>query len=52
MVKLNENTSYKRGQELLDSGQYEEAIAKFAEVVQKIRVHGKPLTVKVLLSKK
>ena len=26
MVKLNENTAYKRGQELLDSGQYEEAI--------------------------
>ena len=33
MVKLNENTSYKRGQELLDSGQYEEAIEKFAEVI-------------------
>ena len=33
MVKLNENTAYKRGQELLDSGQYEEAIAKFSEVI-------------------
>ena len=33
MVKLNENTSYKRGQELLDAGQYEEAVEKFAEVI-------------------
>ena len=33
MVKLNENTAYKRGQELLDAGQYEEAIQKFAEVI-------------------
>ena len=33
MVKLNENTSYKRGQELLDAGQYEEAVERFSEVI-------------------
>ena len=33
MVKINENTAYKRGQELLDEGEYEEAIEKFAEVI-------------------
>jgi prepilin-type N-terminal cleavage/methylation domain-containing protein len=34
MVKLNENSAYKRGQELLDAGQYEEAIERFAEVIE------------------
>ena len=29
MVKSNENTAYKRGQELLDQGMYREAIAQF-----------------------
>ena len=29
MVKSNDNTSYKRGQELLDQGMYKEAISQF-----------------------
>ena len=32
-ASLYENSAYKRGQELLDAGQYEEAIQKFAEVI-------------------
>ena len=31
MVKLNDNNAYKRGQELLDSGLFAEAIAQFDE---------------------
>ncbi len=29
MVKANENTAYKRGQELLDQGAYKDAITQF-----------------------
>ena len=34
MVKSNDNSSYKRGQELLDQGLYEEAIQQFDEVLK------------------
>ena len=33
MVKSNENSAYKRGQELLDQGMYKEAIAQFDEAI-------------------
>ena len=34
MVKMNDNNAYKRGQELLDSGMYKEAVAQFDEVLK------------------
>jgi len=39
MVKSNENSAYKRGQELLDQGMYKEAIAdcRAAQVMESIK---------------
>jgi outer membrane protein assembly factor BamD (BamD/ComL family) len=34
MVKLSENNAYKRGQELLDSGMYKEAVEQFDLVLK------------------
>ena len=34
MVKSNDNAAYKRGQELLDQGQYEEAVVQFNKAIE------------------
>ena len=34
MVKSNENSAYKRGQELLDQGNYKDAVVQFDAALQ------------------
>lgn len=49
MVKSNENSAYKRGQELLDQGLYKEAIEQFDIAIGEQPNHGKLLTARALL---